>query len=185
MKLLPPPGRERRQQLIRLGIVLFGLLIVAWYQWPQAAPVAPTSNVPADRPQPSTQASVLPEPVRLGALEQVTPATEIGRNPFTFGTRSAVPQAVVRSAPTVNPVTEVTGLPQGPPPISLRLAGLMVGPGTDRKLATLKDPATGAIFHAFEGDIVDGRYRLVKVGEQSVVVSYVDGAGIRTLGLGN
>jgi hypothetical protein len=85
----------------------------------------------------------------------------------------------------VNPIAETPGLPQGPPPISLRLAGLMVGPGTNRTMATLKDPASGALFHAFEGDIVDGRYRLVKVGTQSVVVSYVDGSGIRTLGLGN
>ena len=185
MKLLPPPGRERRQQLIRLSIVLFGLLIVAWYQWPQAAPVAPASNLPAGRPEPSTQA-VLPEPIRLGDLEREPPPTEIGRNPFTFGTRAAAPQAVMRSAPPVNPIAEAAGeRPQGPPPISLRLAGLMVAPGTDRKLATLKDPASGAIFHAFEGDIVDGRYRLVKVGAQSVVVSYVDGSGIRTLGLGN
>jgi hypothetical protein len=52
-------------------------------------------------------------------------------------------------------------------------------------MVTLKDPATGALFHAFEGDTVDGRYKLVKVGSQSVVVSYVDGSGMRTLGLGN
>ena len=62
---------------------------------------------------------------------------------------------------------------------------MMVAPGTNRTMATLKDPATGALFHAFEGDVVDGRYKVVKVGAQSVVVSYVDGSGLRTLGLGN
>ena len=185
MKLLPPPGPERRQQLGRLGVVLLLLAIVAWYQWPQAAPVVPTSNLPMDRPQASTQAFRLPEPIRLGDLEQAPPEIAIGRNPFTFGTRFVEPQPVVRSAPIVDPVAETQVVPQGPPPISLRLAGLMVGPGTNRTMATLKDPASGALFHAFEGDIVDGRYRLVKVGAQSVVVSYVDGSGIRTLGLGN
>lgn len=185
MKLLPPPGPERRRQLSRLGIVLLGLVIVAWYQWPQAAPVVPTSNVPTGRPQPSTQAYTLPEPVELGGLEQAPPEPVIGRNPFSFGMPPAPAQPVVRFTPLVPSIGETAGPPPGPPPISLRLAGLMVGPGTKRTMATLKDPASGALFHAFEGDIVDGRYRVVKVGEQSVVVSYVDGTGIRTLGLGN
>jgi hypothetical protein len=52
-------------------------------------------------------------------------------------------------------------------------------------MVTLKDPTSGALLHAFEGDVVDGRYRIVKVGQQSVVVSYLDGSGSRTLGLGN
>lgn len=57
-------------------------------------------------------------------------------------------------------------------------------PGSGRTMVMLKDPETGASFQAFEGDIVDGRYRIVKVGLQSVVVSYVDGTGSRTIGLG-
>ena len=185
MKLLPPPGPERRRQLSLLGIVLFGLVIVAWYQWPQAAPGATTSNLQTGGSKPA-QAFILPEPVRLKDLEQAPPARAVGRNPFTFGQRYSAPQQMARSAPrAMNPIAERPPLPEGPPPINLRLAGLMVGPGTDRMLATLKDPASGALFHAFEGDIVDGRYRLVKVGAQSVVLSYVDGSGIRTLGLGN
>ena len=70
MKLLPPPGPERRRQLGRLGVVLLGLVVVAWYQWPQAAPVNPASNPPAGQPQPAAQALTLPEPVRLADLDQ-------------------------------------------------------------------------------------------------------------------
>jgi hypothetical protein len=184
MKLLPPPGPERRRQLSLLGIVLLGLVIVAWYQWPQAAPAVPTSNPPSGRPQ-APQASRLPEPVRLADLAAVPPATDIRRNPFTFGMRERLAEPVSQPALVTNPIFEQPAAPEGPPPISLRLTGLMVGPGTDRMMATLKDPASGALFHAFEGDVVDGRYRLVRVGTQSVVVSYVDGSGIRTLGLGN
>jgi hypothetical protein len=62
---------------------------------------------------------------------------------------------------------------------------MMVSPGATRTMVTLRDQGTGALFHAFEGDVVDGRYRVVKVGQESVVVSYVDGSGLRTLGLGN
>ena len=185
MKLLPPPGPERRRQLIRLAIVLLGLVVVAWYQWPQAAPVAPASNVPTGSPAPSTHALTLPEPVRLSDLEEVPSATEIGRDPFGFGVRPAPPPPSAPSVPIVDPVSNRPPVPEGPPPITLRLAGLIVPPGTTRTMVTLKDPGTGGLFHAFEGDIVDGRYRVVKVGTQSVVVSYVDGSGMRTLGLAN
>jgi hypothetical protein len=185
MKLLPPPGPERRRQLSRLVIVLLGLVVVAWYQWPQAAPVVPSSNLPAGQASPVAPGYTLPQPVRFADLDQAPAATEVGRNPFTFGMRPAPPQSVFRSKPALGPLTGAPALPQGPPPIGLRLAGLMVAPGTDRTMVTLKDPATGALFHAFEGDTVDGRYKLVKVGSQSVVVSYLDGSGMRTLGLGN
>ena len=50
----------------------------------------------------------------------------------------------------------------------------------DRRLVTLKDKS-GAVFQAFEDQIVDGRYRLVKVGTQSVVVAHLDGSNPRTL----
>jgi hypothetical protein len=83
------------------------------------------------------------------------------------------------------PFSGAPPVPQGPPPIGLRLAGMMVAPETNRTMVTLKDPQSGGLFHAFEGDVVDGRYKVVKVGDRSVVVSYVDGSGLRTLGLGN
>ena len=51
-------------------------------------------------------------------------------------------------------------------------------------MVTLRDPATNVLYQAFEGDIVDGRYRVVKVGLESVVLSYLDGSGQRTLALG-
>lgn len=186
MKLLPPPGPERRRQLTQLALLLLGLLLVAWYQWPQAAPAVPASNVPTGQPR-AVAALTLPAPVRLGDLGDAPPETAIGRNPFGFGER-VVPRETSDVRQTMRPVEPLEigpPVPQGPPPIALRLTGLMVGPTTDRTMATLKDPATGTLFHGFEGDVLDGRYRLVKVGTQSVVVSYVDGSGMRTLGLGN
>jgi hypothetical protein len=53
-----------------------------------------------------------------------------------------------------------------------------------RVVVTLQDPASKAVFLASEGDVVDGRYKVVKVGTSSVVVSYIDGTGLRTLPLG-
>jgi len=33
--------------------------------------------------------------------------------------------------------------------------------------------------------VLDGQYKILKVGLQSVIVSYVDGQGQRTIGLGS
>jgi len=184
MKILPPPGPERRRQLVRLGVLVGVLAIALWFRGNPAEPPALTSNLPAAAP--AVAPMTLPEPVRLTALDEAAPPTDVGRNPFGFGARPA-PEAreVYTPPPAVRLPPPAPPMPQGPPPIQLRLAGLMVDPGTGRTMATLKDPASGSLFHAFEGHVVDGRYRIVKVGMQSVVVSYVDGSGQRTLGLGN
>jgi hypothetical protein len=34
-----------------------------------------------------------------------------------------------------------------------------------------------------EGQIIDGRYRIVKIGEESIVMEYVNGTGRQTLQL--
>lgn len=51
------------------------------------------------------------------------------------------------------------------------------------KRCYLLDPS-GAVFEATEGQEVDGRYKVVRVGTNSVVVAYLDGTGQRTLMIG-
>ena len=185
MKLLPPPGRARNQQLALLGGVLALLAAVLWYSLrPQAIPALASSNSPAPA-VPALQTLKLPEPLKLETLEAVAERTEVGRNPFGFGVRPAPPPPPVslpppRPAPPPAPLPPP--VPQGPPPIALKLIGLMQHDGRSR--AILKDPASGAVYQGFEGDVVDGRFRVIKIGLQSVVVSYVDGSGQRTIPIG-
>jgi hypothetical protein len=170
--------------LWRLAALSVALAAVVWYRWGPAEPAPAASNLPAAAPG-VVPALRLPERLQLAMLDAVPAETEVGRNPFGFGARPAPPSPAVAYTPP--PVTLPTGppVPQGPPPIMLRLVGLMIAPGSTRPMVTLKDPGTGALFHAFEGDVVDGRYRVVKVGMQSAVLSYVDGSGQRTLAMGN
>ena len=65
----------------------------------------------------------------------------------------------------------------------MKLITILDGPD-GRRQANLKDPANGSTFVAVEGSIVDGRYKVLKVAQRSVVVSYLDGSGQRTLTLG-
>jgi hypothetical protein len=183
MNLLPPAGPERRRALTRLAALAALLVAVWWYQSQPAAPPPPASNVPTGAPM-SIATTTLPQAVRLADLDRAPAAVEVGRNPFDFGARPPAASSRVIVAPPVQ-LPPSPPAPEGPPPIALRLTGMMVSPGATRTMVTLRDQVTGALFHAFEGDVVDGRYRVVKVGRESVVVSYVDGSGSRTLGLGN
>lgn len=51
-------------------------------------------------------------------------------------------------------------------------------------MVQLSDLQSGATFIATEGQIVDGRYRVLKIGLESVVMAYLDGTGQRTIRIG-
>ena len=84
------------------------------------------------------------------------------------------PQPVVIPPPTPPPP------PPPPPQVPLKLVAIMMNPVMGKRVASLSDQQ-GGIFQGVEGDIVDGRYRLLKVGDKSVVVAFLDGTGQKTL----
>jgi len=190
VNLLPPSGPQRNRQLVLLALLLVTLIVVIWrFVLPEmgsgdpAAAAVRTSNPQARHTNgaASAAASSLPEPLKLASLEPVPDEPKVGRNPFLFGVRPAP------SAPPAPPTTYTPPAPPPqpawPPPIALKLVTIVDGPD-GRRQANLKDPASNTTFVAVEGSIVDGRYKVVKVAQQSVVVSYVDGSGQRTLTLG-
>ena len=185
MKLLPPPGPKRRQQLL---LLLVAVMVAAYLGWTRfrpepAAGVAPASNSlgPAAATRPSGPV-VLPEAVRLASLEPVPDQPAAGRNPFRFGVPP--PRPAPPPPPPPEPTPFVAPPPPGPPPlppISLKLGALWTMED-GRRMATLTD-GKGGVFRGFEGDIIDGRYKLIKVAMTSVIVAYLDGTGQRTLSM--
>jgi hypothetical protein len=161
----------------------------AYYFFGTSTPTArraPTSNPAATR-NAASGVLPLPEAVKLAALGTASPKVEVGRNPFTFGARPAPPpppRPAVLPPPVLPPVVTAPPPPVGPPPIPLKMAGSIVVQPNGRPMATLKDTVTSAVYQVFEGDVVDGRYRIIKIGLQSVVVSYLDGTGQRTIAAG-
>jgi hypothetical protein len=185
MKLLPDPGPQRRRQIWQLGALVAVLAILLWYHFRQTAPPGSTSNRMVQAPAAASGALRLPEPLKLSALAAAPGTADIGRNPFVYGTRPAAPLPAPSALPPSRPpLPAAAPAPQGPPPIPLTLAGIAEMPGSGRAMATLRDPISGALFQALEGDVVDGRYRVVRIGVQSVVLSYLDGSGSRTIPLG-
>ncbi len=69
--------------------------------------------------------------------------------------------------------------PPPPPPIALKLLAIVQGSG--KPVAALTDGRD--VFYGREGDIIEGRYRIVKINVESIDIAYVDGRGQRRLGL--
>jgi hypothetical protein len=68
-----------------------------------------------------------------------------------------------------------------PPPIPLRFIGIVQKQGDSTKIAVLSD--SRGVYHGREGDVIEGRYRIVRVGNESVELVYLDGRGRQVLRL--
>jgi hypothetical protein len=63
----------------------------------------------------------------------------------------------------------------------LKFIGIVQSPS--QKLAVLTDPTTRDVFYGREGDIVDGRFRILRIGVESIEMAYVDGRGRQSIRL--
>jgi hypothetical protein len=183
MEFLPPPGPQRTRQLRLLGLLVVLIAGLAWYQFSDGTP---TGSAPAESnstiPGSGGGLGTLPEPLKLAALEDDHGAPESARDPFRYGPPPAPPPAPPAPQGPPPPPPLPPPAPTGPPPIPLELVGLWQPQGMPR-IASLRHPATNTTVLAVEGQIIDGRYRLVTIQEQSVIVTYLDGTGQRTLPL--
>jgi hypothetical protein len=59
------------------------------------------------------------------------------------------------------------------PPITLKFIGVVQA--KEGSVAVFSDGRD--VFYGREGDVIEGRYRIIKIGVESVEMSYVDGRG--------
>ena len=72
--------------------------------------------------------------------------------------------------------------PAPPPPIVLKFIGTVEAPGRSaQKIAVLSDGRN--VFHGREGDIIEGRFRILRIGAESIEMAYLDGRGRQTIRL--
>ncbi len=181
---------ERRRQVISLAALVVALGILGYLWWPRpSASASPASNGGGTQSAPaSSVARVVPGPQpapavhlpELGAERPKPSAME--RDLFRFKVRPPPPPPSPPT-PVATPPPMLTGPPPTPPPppIPLKFIGFA---NADGKIAVLTDP-TGHSEHGREGDIIFGRYKILKVGVESVDVAYLDGTGRRTLRVGS
>jgi hypothetical protein len=79
------------------------------------------------------------------------------------------------------PVTGPTVAPGPPPvaPITLKFIGFYGPPGPER-VAVLSD-GVGAPVSGKEGATILGRYKILRIGEESIEMAYLDGRGRTTI----
>jgi hypothetical protein len=94
--------------------------------------------------------------------------------------RNPRPAASGRGAPVVIAPPPGPVGPPLPPPITLKYIGVL--DTTEGKVAVFRETG-GDIVNGKEGDIIDGRYRLLKIGVESADLAYVDGRGRQTIRL--
>jgi hypothetical protein len=170
-----------------LGALVVALVAAAVYESRDWSAPAPTGQPVAVKADPSRaavardRAESVPD-VRLAALKAAksVPA-ENGRNLFREKPKPPPPpppRIVVPPPPPPDPNAPPPP-PPPPPPITLKLVGIVQGNG--RPIAALTDGKD--VFYGREGDVIEGRYRIVKVNVESIDIAYVDGRGQRRLGL--
>jgi hypothetical protein len=184
---------ERRRQQLLLGALVILLLIAIYRMWPAtSATPATTSNREGQagggqRTQTQAAAPATPD-VHLDALEGEHPKPgRAERDLFRFKPKAPAPSpSAPPSARPTQPTAPVTPVQTGPPPpppvppITLKFIGVIGSPTL--KIAVLSD-GRGTPFFGKEGEVVEGRYRILKIGVESVDIAYADGRGRQTIRL--
>jgi len=178
---------ERRQQWL-LGALLAVLAVVAYRAWTAtSATPAQTSNGAGAAANSTGRGGQLAQhrpdapDVHLEALDGNRPKPGgSDRNLFRFKPKAPPPPPpqAERPPPPVTPVP--TGPPPAPPvpPIPLKFIGTLERGG--QKIAILSDSA-GHVSYGPEGATIDGRYRIIRIGAESIEMTYVDGRGRQTI----
>jgi len=180
------------RRLLVLGatliVAIIGVMVVRSGNEP--APVATRPRAAATDRNAASSDTPPPADVNLQALDRERgEPVESGRNPFRFRPKPAPPPPPVPVGPPRTPNTfgdaggTFSSAPTGPPPpppITLKFIGIVqTADGT--RIAVLTDgkrPLSGR-----EGQEIEGRYRILKIGNDSIELSYLDGRGRQTIPL--
>jgi hypothetical protein len=185
-----------RRQIGLLGAILLVLALVLYWQSTRQAttpeefsaamsqrtraaggPVGAPGSVTA-RSRPAAPEQIPDLDLAVLVREQPEPA-DTGRDPFRFESAPArapggEPAGPAAAAPARQATPAEPQEPPGPPPILLKFIGI-AKQGAGRLYAVLRDER--GIYYGAEGDVVEGRYRILRVSAEVVEMSYVDGRG--------
>jgi hypothetical protein len=166
--------------LVAVSLVLVVVVLARRSETPAGRAPAPSNSRRARAADANTTP---PADVKLELLKTAPSGLEPStRNPFQFKPK-APPPAPVPAAIAAPIVVAPPPVPQGPPPpppIALKYIGVL--DTAQGRVAVFRDNG-GDIVNGKEGDIIDGRYRLLKIGVESADLAYVDGRGRQTIRL--
>jgi hypothetical protein len=176
---------SERVQRGLLGVLVVVLLIVGYRLLPDTAA---TLSSPSNQNRSTAAAAgrggsgaTAPE-VHLDTLDAAHPApAPTTRNLFRFKPKAPPPPPAVSRPVDIAPPVPIGPPPPAPlPPIPLKFIGIVGLP--QEKIAVLRDPA-GHVDYGGEGAIIGGRYRVLRIGVESIELAYLDGRGRQTIRL--
>ncbi len=179
---------DRRTRLLVIAGAAVAIAAVTYQMWPRpSAAEAPASNgrgaaQATSSPGGRAPAQMVQAPdVHLAELDAERPKPgQASRNLFRFKPKPTPPPAPPPSS-VAPPVPTGPPPPPPPPPITLKFIGFVEENG--KKIAALSDSA-GHVDYGKEGEIIQGRYRILRIGVESIEMAYLDGSGRRTIRLG-
>lgn len=177
-------GTENKKQVIALGVLVVVALVLLSRMFSPSAPDTSQAMAPA----PGSSAIPLTRRTASGKIVKITeprldPTLELdvlqrseqakyegsGRNIFVNGPVS-IPQPKRNGATDHAQTAFVHPPPPPPPPITLKFFGFANRPGEPKKVFLVQDQD---VFIAGEGDIVNRRYRVLRISAASVDVEDV------------
>jgi hypothetical protein len=186
-------GAENRNKLIA-AIVLMGLAIVLLARMlfsSGPSPVTPSATTSSAVTTPATRTRVVPRGTGRGrasgrkliaAPHSIDPTLRYdwlnasentkyegnGRNIFLA--QAEIPKPITPATADKGPLATVPTGPPPPPPINLKFYGFASKPGEPKKIFLSQGED---VFIAGEGDIVDRRYKVVRINPMSVEIEDV------------
>jgi len=163
--------KDRYKFLILAALVVVFLAVNFRGFFGGSAPSAPASATASSARTSKPESRIPDADLRLQSLEPSPETTvgEIGRNIFEYGHRPAPPGPVaqVKQEDTAPP-------PPPPPPPPVRFYGFAEGSASGNRRVFLTDGE--GVFVAKQGDVILRRYRLTRIGNDSIDIEEISGA---------
>lgn len=186
-------SRITPRALILAALAVTAAVVLAVTIWPRG-----TADTTGSSPQGVRDGGVaesdpaVPPPLGLEQMEAERAVPGNRRDLFRFGSAQPAPNPDEEDAPggearptgggrrgtQAPPPIEQPALPPAPAPIPLRFVGL-VQARDGVKVAALSDGRY--TFYGREGDVIEGRWRIVTIGVESLVIERIDGTGRQTI----
>jgi hypothetical protein len=183
---------ERRRPILLAVVVV--VLAVTIYRLYLSSPtsVAPVSASQRRGPPAPAAAGEVPgvkaPDVHLDTLSESRPKPAAReRNLFRFKPKE-LPPAPPRRPTGPAETTPTATLPAPPPPapvvpsLPFKFIGIVQQQTGKPTIAILSD-SKGSVFHGLEGETIEGRYKILKIGAESIEMASLDGGGRQTIRL--
>ena len=172
-------GRPRPWLLVLLGLVIAAYVVSRMFSGGTVSPAVTTAaprqpgGAAADKPAVVDPAEL---DVKIETLNaRGAESADVERNPFRFQPKPPPPPPPMPPAPPTSYTPPVPAGPPPPPPIGNTIKFIGIVETANGRIGAFSD--CKATFPGREGEVLEGKYRIVRIGVESATLEYLDGTG--------